>query len=308
MTTDPTPMPDEELERLRTAYADDTEALLMEVKRRLEGRGYDDILKGARACSVGDLTPFGLISELADTVRRLLATRARPEAQPASGEEVALVSARLQKLIDNHVFSPGATHPLMLFKAYPTTLPDGVALTDCLIEDLKIVVKALSLPQPPASLEPEPQPVGSTPGRREEIARIVDPEGVDAWDNLSDFANMATPRNDAIGKRYDRALSKADQIMALPSEEGERDPLEDAREALLNMIADAKRWEADYDGDADEYGRLVTTLDYHLTTSHHQLKELVEAVGIKVAYDETPGDALDRALARADQHIGREVG
>jgi hypothetical protein len=74
---------------------------------------------------------------------------------------------------------------------------------------------------------------------------------------------------------------------------GERDA---AREAFLNMIADAKRWDEDVDGDTDGEGGMVITCQYHLTTAHGQLEELVDALGIKRAFDEGAGEAIDRAL------------
>lgn len=86
-----------ELEGLKTAFPEDTDALLMEVRRRLTGRGYDDFLAGARACSVGDLTPFGLIHSLAETVERLRSpSPQRPLPDEGMREKVADLVARLR--------------------------------------------------------------------------------------------------------------------------------------------------------------------------------------------------------------------
>ena len=74
--------------------------------------------------------------------------------------------------------------------------------------------------------------------------------------------------------------------------------IESAREAFLNMIADADRFDEDVDGDADDYGRPVFTINYHLTVGHHQLQELCDALGIKAKrYDETLKDAIDKAIS-----------
>lgn len=50
----------------------------------------------------------------------------------------------------------------------------------------------------------------------EKVAKEIDVEAVDEWDNLPDFANMATPRNHEISKRYWRAIAKARSILSLP--------------------------------------------------------------------------------------------
>lgn len=64
-----------------------------------------------------------------------------------------------------------------------------------------------------ARAEARPAPVVD----REAVARIVDREAVDAWENLPDFANMATERNRQIDAAYWRAIAKADAILALLS-------------------------------------------------------------------------------------------
>jgi hypothetical protein len=74
------------------------------------------------------------------------------------------------------------------------------------------------------------------------------------------------------------------------------DPLANARDALLTFRADAKKWEEDVDGDADDDGRPRCTIHYNICVDAHTLRELVEAVGIDIGYRETPGDAIERAL------------
>jgi hypothetical protein len=76
--------------------------------------------------------------------------------------------------------------------------------------------------------------------------------------------------------------------------ERERD---EAREALFNFIADAKRWEEDVDGDLDEHGRELVTITYRGSFSHSSLDDLIAAFGITRGFDETAGDALALAMA-----------
>lgn len=85
-----------------------------------------------------------------------------------------------------------------------------------------------------------------------------------------------------------------------------------ARECFLNMLADAKRFDEDVDGDCDGDGRPQVFVSYHITTDESQFRELVEALGIKIGWSETTMDALTRelgwgstALAQAE---GREHG
>jgi len=64
--------------------------------------------------------------------------------------------------------------------------------------------------------------------------------------------------------------------------------IEKAREAFLNMIADAVRWEEECDGEE---------MYYHLTTRYVQLEELLKALGIEQGYAVSAGDAIEQALA-----------
>ncbi len=76
------------------------------------------------------------------------------------------------------------------------------------------------------------------------------------------------------------------------------DAVDNARDAFLNMIADATRWDEDVDGDRDDDGRPIMTIDYHLTIGHSQLQELCDALGIKAkGYDETLKEAIDAAIS-----------
>lgn len=79
------------------------------------------------------------------------------------------------------------------------------------------------------------------------------------------------------------------------------DPLTKAREAFLNLIADASEWEEDPDGDMNDAGAMIDLTTYKLRTGRMQLEELAEALGIKRAYDESVKDAIDRAVQEPAQ-------
>jgi 3-deoxy-D-arabino-heptulosonate 7-phosphate (DAHP) synthase len=68
-----------------------------------------------------------------------------------------------------------------------------------------------------------------------------------------------------------------------------------ARECFLNMLADAKRFDEDVDGD-EVNGRAVMYVSYHITTDESQFRELVDALGIKVGWTESTFDAVTRAI------------
>ncbi len=71
-------------------------------------------------------------------------------------------------------------------------------------------------------------------------------------------------------------------------------PIEKAREAFLNMIADAESWECDVDGDIDNNGRTVCYVTYSLVSSHHAMEEFLESIGIEPKRDESFFDAVNR--------------
>lgn len=70
-----------------------------------------------------------------------------------------------------------------------------------------------------------------------------------------------------------------------------------ARDAFLNMIADARRFEEDVDGD-EVNGRTVITCDYHFTVEESSLAELAEALGIRrgIMSMESIGDVILREV------------
>lgn len=70
------------------------------------------------------------------------------------------------------------------------------------------------------------------------------------------------------------------------------------REAVLSFFADAKRFEEDPDGDINSNGGTIDLTTYHITVSHETLRDLVEALGIKVEPfgRESPFEALSQEL------------
>ena len=70
---------------------------------------------------------------------------------------------------------------------------------------------------------------------------------------------------------------------------------QDTREAFLDMIADARDWHDEPDG--DETGDHTTL---HLITHHSQMERLIVALGIKPTYCQTVADAIDAALNPQD--------
>lgn len=82
------------------------------------------------------------------------------------------------------------------------------------------------------------------------------------------------------------------------------DPLHDAREAFLSLIADAIKFEEDVDGDYRD-GRTVCICHYRMTVEAGQLADLVDALGIPRSRGEAPGAAIDRVL---DHHTDGERG
>lgn len=76
--------------------------------------------------------------------------------------------------------------------------------------------------------------------------------------------------------------------------------LEKAREAFLNMLADAgEDFQEQPDGDVNSAGRTIDCTTYKIITGYRQFEELCEALGIKRArYDQSLMDAIDAAISR----------
>jgi F420-0:gamma-glutamyl ligase len=76
--------------------------------------------------------------------------------------------------------------------------------------------------------------------------------------------------------------------------------LEMAREALLDLIADAAKFEEDVDGD-EQNGRPIVIINYDLRVNERALRELAEALSVPIRLGETAGDALKRAIRESVQ-------
>lgn len=73
--------------------------------------------------------------------------------------------------------------------------------------------------------------------------------------------------------------------------------LEKARDAFLNMLADALEFEEQPDGDVNESGHMIDCTTYKIITGYRQFEELCEALGIKRdRYDEPLINAIDRHI------------
>jgi len=77
------------------------------------------------------------------------------------------------------------------------------------------------------------------------------------------------------------------------------DKLEKAREAFLNLIADAVDYEYNPDGDVTDSGYPIDCSTFKIVTRRSQMDELVEALGIPRRFDEDVADAIDRAIDAA---------
>lgn len=64
------------------------------------------------------------------------------------------------------------------------------------------------------------------------------------------------------------------------------------KDALLDLVADAKKFEEIVDGDADDHGRPQISVSYDIDIDEGLLRALVEAAGIKIPYGKSPLDAI----------------
>lgn len=70
------------------------------------------------------------------------------------------------------------------------------------------------------------------------------------------------------------------------------------REVFYNLVADARRFDEQFDGDADDYGRSVVSVYYYIELDgHSNLEELCDVLGVPPArYEESLKDRIDRAI------------
>ncbi len=79
-----------------------------------------------------------------------------------------------------------------------------------------------------------------------------------------------------------------------------RKALADAREAFLSLIADARRWDEDVDGEYHTDSAAPTiTVCYFAEFDERGVRDLVEALGIPVRFDDLADAAIQRALKAA---------
>lgn len=68
------------------------------------------------------------------------------------------------------------------------------------------------------------------------------------------------------------------------------------RNAFLDLIADAVRFDEDVDGDIDSEGRTQISVQHHLTIHDSSLRDLFKALGFQVGYTESTREAVMRAI------------
>ncbi len=95
-------------------------------------------------------------------------------------------------------------------------------------------------------------------------------------------------------KEWDRDISAAlTELLSLRSDAHTNGEVE-AREAFLNLIADAIKWEENPDGDADDNGRPIDCTTYSLEVSRSSLQDFCADVGIRPKWSESLKDCIDR--------------
>lgn len=122
-------------------------------------------------------------------------------------------------------------------------------------------------------------------------------------ERVKEFANnsdvVLLDRN-VPGLRADlRALLARSEALEAENERL-RAQVAEIREQFFCLIADARRWDEDVDGDADSEGRPYTIIHYFGEFQHSSLDDFIEALGIERRFDETAGDALFRAMEATD--------
>ena len=87
-----------------------------------------------------------------------------------------------------------------------------------------------------------------------------------------------------------RVHSSAEDGASIPTEIGA------ARDAFLELIANAYEFTEDVDGEYDHDGRARGWVTYSMRFSAGPLEDLIEALGIKRAIDQTPMIAIYAAI------------
>lgn len=147
------------------------------------------------------------------------------------------------------------------------------------------------------------QPVVQQPRAEHNSPETGDVEGLVAW-----IAKLRDQKTATCLADYEERCELAHDIEAqarlLEERTRERDDalgqIAAIREQFFSLIADARRWDEQVDGDADEYGRPIVTVDYFAEFTHATVADFIETLGVKRAFDETAGDALSRAMEATD--------
>lgn len=79
------------------------------------------------------------------------------------------------------------------------------------------------------------------------------------------------------------------------------DPLASARETLLCLVADARRFELEADADQTETGRWIDCSRVHLTTTPRELADLIFALGFEGFRGEAHQDPVQFLIDKAKE-------
>lgn len=112
---------------------------------------------------------------------------------------------------------------------------------------------------------------------------------------LDRLGETATRLADGLIAQRDEA--RADAVAAQVRIDAGRREMDSVRECVLNLFAEAQRFDEDVDGEYHtDCPTPTVTVRYFCEFGESELRELVEALGLAVAYDETAGAALKRRL------------
>lgn len=145
-------------------------------------------------------------------------------------------------------------------------------------------------------MTPAPLETAMTIDLRREVERALDRNG------LVEAGWTTEAIEEAMAGNYETSrFSKLEAAVVMPfidaiarERDGLREALDAARDAFLNMVADAKQWEFETDGDADDEGRMYSWTTVTMVSDQSQVRELCDALGMTGPYDELIEDRIQR--------------
>ena len=128
---------------------------------------------------------------------------------------------------------------------------------------------------------------GAVSGAHQNLVRTVEVD--DPYDAIDKVSADAVRMEMSKRQRRDQSAGiciTGFNVCTLPE-----DPIPHIREAFLNLIADAREFREEYDGDGEGGDH-----SYHTILGERQLQELCELIGISNRFDETIGGAVERLI------------